>query len=450
MTETQAKRKRVVSVGSSLLVVALVLAALTGVASAQEGTTVATGLNGPQGILVAPDGTLWVSEAGFGGEEEIEMSAPLMGEGEPAPTTIGETARVVAIAPDGSQTVAATLPSIAFGQEVAGVGRLALLDGTLYATNGDWIELAGMESRPFMAVVVEVADGEATEVADTWAFEVANNPDPNLVHSHPYDLEAGPDGWLWVTEAGGNNLITVDPATGEIELVTVFAGVPSPLPNGNRGGAQESDPVPTGVAFDADGNAYVSLLPGFPFLPGASKVVKVGADSSVSDYATGMTMLTDLQAGPDGMLYAVSIGQFSEQGPVPNMGTVLRIKEGAASEVLVEGLSFPTSIDFNDAGDAFVTINGVGAPGSGAVVRFDGLTSMAGSPLPAPPSAPAPAPAETGASEAAAEPEALPETGGSPLGLGWIIAAAGLVVVMAGLVLSARQRQREDAGSEQQ
>jgi hypothetical protein len=187
-------KRNVLSVGSSLLVVALVLAALTGVASAQEGTTVASGLNGPQGILVAPDGTLWVSEAGLGGEEELEMSAPLMGEGESAPTTIGETARVVAIAPDGSQTVAVTLPSIAFGQEIAGVGRLALLDGALYATNGDWIEFAGMERRPFMGVVVQVADGEATEVADTWAFEVDNNPDPNLIHSHPYDLEAGPDG----------------------------------------------------------------------------------------------------------------------------------------------------------------------------------------------------------------------------------------------------------------
>ena len=122
---------------------------------------------------------------------------------------------------------------------------------------------------------------------------------------------------------------------------------------------------------------------------------------------------------------------------------MLRIKEGDASEVVVEGLSFPTSIDFNDAGDAFVTINGIGAPGSGAVVRFDGLTAMTGSPLP---SAGAPAPP----SEAGAEPAALPETGGSPLGPGWIIVAAGLVVVMVGLALSIRQRRGEGAGSERQ
>jgi hypothetical protein len=34
------------------------------------------------------------------------------------------------------------------------------------------------------------------------------------------------------------------------------------------------------------------------------------------------------------------------------------------------GLSFPTSIDFNENGEALITINGVGAPGTGEVVIF--------------------------------------------------------------------------------
>jgi hypothetical protein len=72
---------------------------------------------------------------------------------------------------------------------------------------------------------------------------------------------------------------------------------------------------------------------------------------------------------------------FTEQGPVPNAGAIVRIKEGDASEVLVSGLPFPTSLVFDADGNAYVTINGVGAPGSGAVVRFDGLTSMAGEPV---------------------------------------------------------------------
>jgi hypothetical protein len=114
----------------------------------------------------------------------------------------------------------------------------------------------------------------------------------------------------------------------------------------------ESDPVPTAVAFDSEGNAYVSLLPRFPFLPGSAKVVKVTPDGQTSDYATGLTMLTDLRPGPDGSLYAVSIGQFTEQGPTPNSGAIIRIKEGAASETVMSGLMSPTSIDFTPEGDA--------------------------------------------------------------------------------------------------
>jgi sugar lactone lactonase YvrE len=144
----------------------------------------------------------------------------------------------------------------------------------------------------------------------------------------------------------------------------------------------EADPVPTAVAFDDAGNAYVSLLSGYPFIPGSAKIVRVTPEGEISDYATGLTMPTDLQRGPDGELYAVQFGMFTEQGPAPNAGSLVRVKEGTASEVVVSGLSFPTSLAFDQDGNAYVTINGLGAPGSGAVMRFDGLTSMPGEPLP--------------------------------------------------------------------
>jgi sugar lactone lactonase YvrE len=93
----------------------------------------------------------------------------------------------------------------------------------------------------------------------------------------------------------------------------------------------------------------------------------------VSDYATDLTMLTDLQTGPDGNLYAVSMGEFTEQGPVPSSGAVLRIGEGTTSEAILTGLSFPTGLAFASNGDAYVTVNGMGAPGSGQVLKYVGL-----------------------------------------------------------------------------
>src|SRR5690606_13647899 len=136
--------------------------------------------------------------------------------------------------------------------------------------------------------------------------------------------------------------------------------------------------VPTGVAFDDDGNALVSLLSGAPFVPGGTKVVRVTPDGETSDYATGLTMLTDLRRGPDGEVYAVQFAIFTDQGPTPNSGALVRVPEGDASEVVVEGLPFPTSVDFSADGAAYITINGVGAPGSGQVILVEGVTAMMG------------------------------------------------------------------------
>jgi len=76
-----------------------------------------------------------------------------------------------------------------------------------------------------------------------------------------------------------------------------------------------------------------------------------------------------LSAGPDGHLYAVSMGVFAEEGPQPNSGALLRISQGN-SEVVVPDLSLPTSVALDQAGNAYVTTNGLGAPGSGTVVEY--------------------------------------------------------------------------------
>lgn len=344
----------------------------------EEYPTLASGFNGPQGVLVDPEGNVWVIDSGVGGDQEIPFLAPGIG---PVTATYGESARVVQIAPDGTQTDIAMLPSVAAGQDLIGGARLALLDGNLYATSGQWVIEAGPDRLPNTGAVVQIADGSVTEVANTWEIENAENPGGFAVDTHPYGLAAGADGMLWVADAGANDLLKIDPASGTVEVVAVFDGLPGPLPNPGRGDAQEMDPVPTGVTHDADGNAYVSLLSGFPFIPGSTKVLKVAADGTVSDYATGLTTLTDLRTAPDGQMYAVQFAIFGDQGPTPNSGAIIRIQEGDASEVVVDGLAFPTSLDFNADGDAYVTINGVGAPGSGAVIVLEGLTGMAGQPL---------------------------------------------------------------------
>ena len=362
------------------VVVASVLWIASDSAMAQEresgGTVIVEGLNGPQGVLVIDDGSVWVIDVGLGGDEEVEVGGLDPNTNEIIRATYGNTSRVMRVIPGGQPQLVATLPSIFLGSDIVGGARLALLNNEMYATAGVWQGVASEEALPDTAAVLRVLQGSVLEVVPLWKLEKELNPDGHVLESHPYGLTAGPDGLLYVAEAGANTLVQVDVVSQTAKVIAVFDGIPGPLPNPYRGGALESDPVPTGVTFGADGRIYVSLLPGFPFLPGSAKVVVVDpVTGGVEDYATDLTMLTDLRTGPDGELYAVRFGIFTDEGPIPNSGSVIRVGEGETSQDVVTGLPFPTSVDFDINGNAFVTINGasVGEPGRGKVIRFEGV-----------------------------------------------------------------------------
>lgn len=341
-----------------------------------QGTVVADGLNGPMGLLMDENGTLWVIEAGTGGDTDLPFTDTQTGQ--PITAKYGETAQVITIASDGTKKVVTTLPSVATGADILGGARLAVLNGKVYATIGQWLGDPSAEAGlPNMGVVAEIKEGSATAVASTWDFERTQNPDGLLTDSHPFGLTANQEeGVLWIVDAGGNALLRTNPMSGRVRLVAVFDGIPAPFENPGRNNEKLTDPVPTAVVA-RDGVIYVSLLSGFPFAAGSAKVVTVGADGTVSDYATSLTMLTDLRLGPDNELYAVQFAETDESGPMPDSGALIRIAEGTGSNVVIGGLSFPTSVTFSPEGDAYIAINGVGAPGSGQVVKYVGATATA-------------------------------------------------------------------------
>ena len=328
----------------------------TEIVTAQEresgGTVIVDGLNGPQGVLAIDDGSIWVIDVGLGGDKEVEVGGLDPNTNEIIKATYGNTARVIRVTLGGQPQLVATLPSIFLGSDIVGGARLTLLNNEMYATAGVWQGVASEEALPDTAAVLRILQGSVLEVFPLWRLEREQNPDGFVLESHPYGLTAGPDGHLYVAEAGANTLVRVDVVNRTAEVVAVFEGIPGPLPNPYRGGALESDPVPTGVTFGADGRIYVSLLPGFPFLPGSAKVVVVDPNSgNVEDYATDLTMLTDLRTGPDGELYAVRFGIFTDEGPIPNSGAVIRVGPGETSRDIISGLPFPTSVDFDPVGE---------------------------------------------------------------------------------------------------
>ena len=344
-----------------------------------HGAVVLSGLNGPQGVYLDDQDRLWAIDSGTAGTTVIG-SFPGPGGGAPTPVTLGTTARVLRVASSGGEaSVVASLPSLGTPFGISGGSRLVALNGQVYATNGQWPlppqPDGTVPARPTgVAAVVRLDAGGPAEVADLYTWEAGTNPDgvpaaEGGIDSHPYGV-AALGGQLYVADAAANDLLRVDPASGAVKTVTVFA--PLQITPAGGGAPVSSQAVPTGVTVGSDGALYVSLYPGGAGeeVAGSAQVVRVDPTSGAqSVYASGLNSLTDVRRGPDGNLYAVS---FAPTGP--GSGAVIRLKADNVKETVLGGLNFPTSLAFNSRGDAFISVGGVGAPGSGKVVRYDFLT----------------------------------------------------------------------------
>lgn len=356
-------------------------------------TVIASGLVNPRYAAVADDGTIYVSEAGVGGDEIVEppvdpaaTPAPEAAGGPPG--TRGTTGQVTMIAPDGTQSVfVENLPSYSMGVETIGPAGIAVSDDgqIILAVGGAGPATAFTEALPNENSVLSIdpETGDAVLLADIGAYERANNPDGFAIDSNLYGIEVGDDGTVYVNDAGGNATYRVPPS-GDPEVVAVYEGLPLPEgmdapPGGNpsRGGALELDPVPTDVVGIAEGRLLVGLLSGGPFPPGAAKVLSVAADGVVSDLATGLTMVVGLAIGPDNQLYASQLST-NFLGEMPEPGNVVRLLADGTQEVVVDGLVLPNGITFDQDGNLLVVTNTVslGEP-NGQLLRCEGVGAAA-------------------------------------------------------------------------
>ncbi len=366
-------------------------------------TVIAEGLVNPRYVAVGDDGAIYVSEAGTGGDETIEMAAaggdaipvdldatPVAEEGMGhATSTRGGTGQVTMIAPDGTQSVVATgLPSYSIGgPEITGPAGITVdANGQILLAIGGAGPLAPMvEPLPNENSVVSIdpATGEVTLLSNIDAYERANNPDPYNVDSNLYGIDVAEDGTIYVNDAGGNTTYSVPAGGGEPVVLVVHPGIEIPAdqapPGGNpdRGRANELDPVPTDVMSAADGTVLVSYLSGGPFPPGAAKVVSVAADGTLTDAVTGLTMAVGLAAGPDGQLYASQIST-NFLGEMPEPGNVVRVLEDGTQEVVVGGLMLPNGIAF-EADGSLLIVTGATSLGEpmGQLLRCEGITAAA-------------------------------------------------------------------------
>lgn len=343
-----------------------------------------SGLRDPRFIVV--DGTdVYFTETGTGGDESLILPA---GEGTPEPTApvsqLGPTGKLSRYSTaDGSVTeIVSDFHSYTFGEhgEIVGAAGLALDGaGTAYVAVGAPGPFVGIMPRTGEEGVVyrvDLASGEKEIIADLLAWELENNPDPAAIDSNLYGL-ALLDGVLYVADAGGNAVMTVDAETGDIATFAVTGGLDAPfLPaegNPARGGDMTIDSVPSSIVVGPDGRLYLAFVSGAPFVPGIVPVEAFSPDGTQETYAEGLTMVGALAFDSSGRLYACTISaDFLNQAP----GQIVRIEEDGSLTVVVDTLPVPAGLAFDADDNLYTFIFSAVSPDGGSLVRIAGVADI--------------------------------------------------------------------------
>ena len=291
-------------------------------------TTVASGLSTPMGIDVDNYGNLWVSE----GE------------------TINNDGKVLVIKPNGKK-YEAIINLSAFSNKQShqpqGTSHL-LLDGRfLFVLSGDF--LYRVDISQFKPGVSNPIDASKLAKEDIGAF-MYNKGYPD---SHAYNLTKGPDGDLYIADAGANAIIHRH----GWEKYSILADLPG-FKNPTPVGPPEIQAVPTSVWWDGH-DFLVTTLTGFPFVKGLAVIYKVSLSGNVSIYQKGFTELVDLAPGKEGHHIAVQHSTFGQTGFDHNTGSLIWVN-GQSSIPMVQGLDMPVDIKQQNSHTWFVTCIGDG------------------------------------------------------------------------------------------
>ena len=335
---------------------------------------VMTGLANPRGLAVGPDGSLYVAEAGSGG------SGPSIISGNEEEVFLGQTGAITRSRDSVQETVIAGLPSLApvGGSGATGVHDLAFsAEGTLHAVLGFGADPTLRDTLPeaasLLGTAVSIEGGAATPLADLAAYERTQDPDADELNSNPYGIVALAGGGFAISDAGGNDILSVDPAGG-IATLAVLAPAANTLPFG----PPFYQAVPTGIAVSGNGAILVGELTGFPFPVGEADVLALEG-SVLSSIASGFTNLIDVAVGADGVVYALELDSDSLIGP-DTTGSLFAVGPGGQTTPLYRDLSAPTALAVGPGGVIYVAENGL-SPVDGRVIALAPVPLPAALPL---------------------------------------------------------------------
>lgn len=189
---------------------------------------------------------------------------------------------------------------------------------------------------------------------DIGAFVLAYNFPNETNDSHPYNLTVGPNGDIYIADAGANAIIRRS-KTGVLSVLTEVPGIANPTPVGRR----VIESVPTGIIYDGE-HFLVTTLLGFPFPAGQAVVYKITPTGTVTVYQKGFTSLTDIAKGGSLGRLVVEHGTFGPMGFAPKTGRLVWAN-GTTPAVLADGLNLPVGLKQANAHTWYVTSLGDGS-----------------------------------------------------------------------------------------
>ncbi|HEX4680133.1 MAG TPA: ScyD/ScyE family protein [Gaiellaceae bacterium] len=279
---------------AAALALALLAAATVGASASRQAagtvTVVAKNLNNPRQVTAVPSGAVYVAEAGKAGPTCPTKDLCLGFSGSITRVKDGKSTRVVSgLASigghDGSFTVGAD------GVAVAG-------DGTLFVVMTSVPECGPTKvlspaGKFQVGYLLRKARGKAQQYGNLNAAECTHNYDHADRNSDPYAAIALSPTHAVVVDAGANTLFDVN--GGKVKLLTLFPKAPT--------GGQS---VPTSITVGPDGAYYVGEFVGEAkkHAKNIARVFRVDPDTGKATvYAKGFNAITGVAFDADGNLY---------------------------------------------------------------------------------------------------------------------------------------------------
>jgi glucose/arabinose dehydrogenase len=339
-----------------VLVVLLAVAACS--SGDREHEIVLDGLNEPRGLLVLPDGTLCVAEAGKLDDGQVVREGPTANR--------ADTGSVSCADPTGERLrIIQQLPHVFYNATGVSTGPadLATMDGDLHL-------LTGESEGPLARKLLRLTDptGPPEIVADFLAFATDTAEpdffDETFIFSNPFAMIPDPANKRFLVTDGATGHVLAAGLDGDVRVFSEVTG----------------HEVLTGIARGPDGLVYVASFSQLPHETGDGAVLRLHADGSFGVAADNLTTPIDIAFDATGRLYVLEFIDSTETGDPyrGKTGRLLRLDPSGdgwvTPRILVQGLPFPTALLIDGDERLYISIRGAfSQPGRGEIVRFDDL-----------------------------------------------------------------------------